>query len=295
MAKPTKPSTPAAPVPAPAPAKTVEAKVQAAKGSQPSAQNCTGVVCPKTAPAPKGMLERFGDAYKERRERILAEQNAKSTGEKISDLVGLIPALRGAGAAGTTSKIKPPSGKATVPAKPPAPSPAPATTAPPAPSASPKKGDGKNGGHSKGKAKLKCGEGGNYKDLKTKTGDGKFDRDHIPSKSALKERAEQLNKGRELNPQQKKAIDDWGNTIAIPRQAHQDISPTYGGRSNPAADAKDLAGSAQRDVDAMLKKIDEYDADGGCKKAYKKASKKITSMKNSDYDRELKRILSSNK
>ena len=61
-----------------------------------------------------------------------------------------------------------------------------------------KKG-GKNGdgGHVKGKKKLKCGDSGSYKDLKKKTGDGKFDRDHIPSKAALKARAEAM-LGREL-------------------------------------------------------------------------------------------------
>jgi len=228
----------------------------------------------------------------------LAEQRAKSTGEKISDLIGLIPAMRGAGAA---SKVKPIPTKptASVPAAPPPktapPTSTPAKPTPEAPSTGPKKADGKNGGYSKGKAKLKCGEGGTYKDLNKKTGGGKFDRDHIPSKSALKERARQLNDGKKLSPARQKAIDDWGNTIAVPRQAHQDISPTFGGRSNPTADAKDLAGSAQRDVDAMLEKIDEYDADGGCKKAYKKASKKITSMKNSDYDREIEKILNSTK
>jgi hypothetical protein len=41
----------------------------------------------------------------------------------------------------------------------------------------------------------------------------------------------------------------------------------------------------------MLEKIDEYDADGGCKKAYKKASKKILDMTNDDYERELKKLL----
>ena len=37
--------------------------------------------------------------------------------------------------------------------------------------------------------KLKCGELGNYGEQKGRTGEGKYDRDHIPSKAALKERA----------------------------------------------------------------------------------------------------------
>jgi hypothetical protein len=158
-----------------------------------------------------------------------------------------------------------------------------------------KKADGDDGGMHKGppKKKLKCGQDGSYSDLKKQSGDGKFDRDHIPSKAALHERARQLNNGKALTSAQKKAITDWGNAIAIPREAHQQYSPTYGGRNDPVADAKDLASSAKRDVNTMLDHIGEYDADGGCKKAYKKASKKITDMTNEDYAKELKKILKS--
>ena len=57
--------------------------------------------------------------------------------------------------------------------------------------------------------------------------------------------------------------------------------------ADAAKDSKDLAGSAKRDVNAMLEKIDEYDADGGCKKKYKKASKKILKMTNEDFNKML--------
>ncbi|WP_341645986.1 hypothetical protein [Thauera sp. SDU_THAU2] len=156
-----------------------------------------------------------------------------------------------------------------------------------------KKAQGSGGGKDKGKPKekLKCGQRGSYGDLKKQSGDGRFDRDHIPSKAALLERARQLNDGEKLTPAQTKAITDWGDAIAIPREAHQQYSPTYGGRNNPAADAKDLASAAKRDVDTILEHIDEYDADGGCKKAYKQASKKITDMTNADYARELEKLL----
>lgn len=145
----------------------------------------------------------------------------------------------------------------------------------------------------KGRKKLKCGEHGSYGDLKTKTGGGKFHRDHIPSKAALKQRAEKLNNGAELTVSQQKAIEQWSNSIAVPRQAHIDISLTYGAKNIKLAplDADDLAAAAQRDVDAMLKEIDEYDADGGCKKAYKKAAKQILKMTNQDFDDVLRKIL----
>lgn len=149
-----------------------------------------------------------------------------------------------------------------------------------------------DGGNKKGKGKLKCGDSGSYKDLKKKTGDGKFDRDHIPSKAALKERARELNGGRRLTPAQERAVDSWGNAIAIPRQAHIDVSPTYGQTIAEARkDAKNLAGAAKRDVDSMLDKISEYDADGGCREAYMTAAKRVIDMTNDDYARELGNIL----
>ncbi|WGS51149.1 hypothetical protein LFL96_06500 [Paraburkholderia sp. D15] len=145
-----------------------------------------------------------------------------------------------------------------------------------------KTGDGKK---VKQKKKMKCGEYGRYDKLKQKTGDNEFDRDHIPSKAALKERAKSLNDGQDLTAAQKKAIDDWGEAIAIPRQPHIDVSPTYGQTAAEAAkDAKNPAGSARRDVEAMLGKIEEYDADGGCKSAYQKATAKIMRTDNKAFD-----------
>jgi hypothetical protein len=141
------------------------------------------------------------------------------------------------------------------------------------------------------KAKLKCGEYGKFGELKKKTGDNKFDRDHIPSKEALKQRAAEI-KGDKLTPKEAAAIDKAGEAIAIPKQAHIDASPTYGQTKAAAAkDAKNLAESARRDVEAMLKEIDKYDADGNCKKAYQKAAAKIMRMNNKDFDKMLADIL----
>jgi hypothetical protein len=146
----------------------------------------------------------------------------------------------------------------------------------------------------KPKTKLKCGEYGQYGELKKKTGDNQFDRDHIPSKAALKKRAEELF-GERISENQAKAIENWGSAIAIPRQAHVDVSPTYGQTAKEAAkDAKDLAGSARRDVEAMLGKIDQYDADGTCKKQYQKAAKRVL-KDNEWFDERLLDLLSKHK
>jgi hypothetical protein len=162
----------------------------------------------------------------------------------------------------------------------------------PPPKAQDGPGDGKK---VKPKKKMKCGERGSYGDLKKKTGEGKFDRDHVPSKAALKARAEEL-LGQKLTPAQASAIDKAGSAIAIPRQAHIDVSPTYGQSAAGAArDSRDLAGAARRDVEAMLGKIDEYDEDGGCRKAYQKAAGKIMRMSNDDFDRMLLNVLKGTK
>jgi hypothetical protein len=152
-------------------------------------------------------------------------------------------------------------------------------------------GNGKDGAKVKGRKKLKCGEYGRYGPLKKKTGGGKFDRDHIPSKAALKKRAEEL-VGRELSPSEAKRIDAASEAIAIPREAHINVSPTHGQSAAQATqDAKNLAGSARHAIEAMLEKIDEYDPSGGCKKNYKRAAGRILRMSNDDYDKFLINVI----
>ena len=152
-------------------------------------------------------------------------------------------------------------------------------------------------GKAQPKKKLKCGNNGTYKDLKKKTGFNKYDRDHVPSKAALVKYVEEnlLKKGFQLNKSQKNKIGDAGRTIAIPKQAHKDVSPTYTNRNTPtriAEDSKDLAKAAKRDIEAMEKEIDKYEP--GCKKLYQAAAKKILKMKNSDYDKMLRKVLKEN-
>jgi hypothetical protein len=141
--------------------------------------------------------------------------------------------------------------------------------------------------------KLKCGEAGEYGDQKERSGDNKYDRDHIPSKAALKERAAQLNEA-PLTPAQSKAIENGALSIVIPKAAHSGVSPTYGGRNADlkVSDPDDLQGAAARDTKAMEKKgaLDKH-ADAECVKAYKAAAKKIRSVTNEEYDAFLTNIL----
>lgn len=131
---------------------------------------------------------------------------------------------------------------------------------------------------------LECGKSGTYGDLKKKTGGGEYHRDHIPSKKALKQRAEDI-LGRKLKPHEATAIENGAFAVAIPAAAHRNESPTYGGRNKNVfqSDADDLQGAAKRDVQAMQEHLDS--SDDGCGEAYKEATEDIPEMTNKDYDK----------
>lgn len=140
------------------------------------------------------------------------------------------------------------------------------------------KKEGKDGAKVKKKGKLKCGEYGKYGALKKKTGGGKLDRDHVPSKAALKERATELAKanGDDITRSQLKAIEDLADAIAIPKAAHRGDSPTYGPRNTAGrikGDAGDLGKAANRDLDVMIDNIGKYNK--RCAQAYRKAAEQL--------------------
>lgn len=144
-----------------------------------------------------------------------------------------------------------------------------------------------------GKEELDCGEHGEYGQQKKRTGKGKYDRDHVPSKAALKERAKFLNKGRKLSDSQLKAVENLAISIVIPKAAHSGASPTYGGRNTEdliKSDSEDLQGAAKRDLDKMKKELPKH-ADPDCVEAYKEAAAEIDKTTNADYDKHLKNIL----
>jgi len=114
----------------------------------------------------------------------------------------------------------------------------------------------------------------------------------VPSKKALKIKAQELNKGRALKPCQAKAIDDLALAIVVPKPSHQTVSPTYGQSAEAAAeDAKDLQGSAKRDLDEMQKHMKDEDME--CLAAYKKAAAQIRKVTNRQYTNWLKKCLAS--
>jgi hypothetical protein len=134
---------------------------------------------------------------------------------------------------------------------------------------------------------LDCGEFGTYGDQKKRTGKGKYDRDHVPSKASLKERARQFfNGGAELTTAQAKAVENLAMSVVIPKAAHQQASETYGGRNSAdriQTDAEGPSTAAKRDTKKMREEIAKH-ADSDCVKAYNEAADKIDAMKDSDYD-----------
>jgi hypothetical protein len=138
--------------------------------------------------------------------------------------------------------------------------------------------------------KMKCGELNQYGVQKKKSGGGKRDRDHIPSKGALLQKAEQI-KGGPLKPCQRSAIINGALTVVIPKAAHQQVSPTYGQSvADAKKDSKDLAGSAERDTKRMERR---GKLDPACAKAYRKAARKIRKITNRQYTNWLKKMLAS--
>ena len=153
---------------------------------------------------------------------------------------------------------------------------------------------GKGRKKKKQKDKMKCGESGKYGDLKKKTGDNKFDRDHVPSKASLKERARNLNDGDKLCAKQAQAVDNVANAIAIPKWAHSYFSPTYGSRNTPdriRQDARAPQAAAKRDTAAMKKAMKDKGASKECQKAYAKWANKINNITPKQYDQMLRKAV----
>lgn len=133
---------------------------------------------------------------------------------------------------------------------------------------------------------LECGECGSYTELKKKGAAPDYERDHVPSKAALRDSAYQRasKAGIKLDADQKKCIasrvEARGITVAIPRSSHRNFSPTCGSRNTPAQLATDsaspekLKAAVERDVDAMQRHLDGKPKHE-CADAYREAAKEI--------------------
>lgn len=137
------------------------------------------------------------------------------------------------------------------------------------------------------KPDLSCGECGSYSKLQEKRAkELGFERDHVPSKAALREAAFQRAKPKRLTKAQKTCIagkvEARGITVAIPRSSHRNFSPTCGSKNNKAQlkqDAKNpksLREAVERDLTAMQEHLRSRESpDPACGKAYAAAAKEI--------------------
>ncbi|APC67961.1 hypothetical protein ACQCP0_05710 [Ralstonia pseudosolanacearum] len=153
-----------------------------------------------------------------------------------------------------------------------------------------------------GKGRMDCGDGGKYGDMLKKTGNGKLDRDHVPSKAALQQAARDLLKeaGIKLKAGQEAAlfgdnglIAKEGRAIAIPKKDHQQHSETYGRRNSPEkinGDAKDLQKAAERDT-KTIEDAEGKEMDDECAEKYKKEADDIRKKTHAEYMQDLKKLI----
>jgi len=138
------------------------------------------------------------------------------------------------------------------------------------------------------KIELECGECGSYRKLQEKAAYPKYERDHIPSKAALREAAVARYAPKEFDEDQFKCVanktEARGITVAIPRASHRQHSPTCGSKNTKAQIASDaktpesLAAARDRDLDAMQKHLDKDNP--ACAKAYAEAANKVKAHDN---------------
>lgn len=146
---------------------------------------------------------------------------------------------------------------------------------------------------------LECGESGTYGDLKKKTGKNQFDRDHVPSKAALKELGKKLAEkaDKAFTGAMATAVDSLAAAIAIPKPLHQLHSETYGQTAEKAqadgASTKKLNEATKRDLKAIENNMKSH-MDAKCRALYAEWAQEIRDQIEEDpklYEKFLKAII----
>lgn len=100
-----------------------------------------------------------------------------------------------------------------------------------------------------------------YSDFKRRSRQGKYEADHMPSRAAVE--AYLTNLYPELSPRDISKLADDVAAIVIPKEVHQKISETYGGRNTPAQielDSRNLRAALDRNLDAIKPALKEHGA-----------------------------------
>ena len=100
-----------------------------------------------------------------------------------------------------------------------------------------------------------------YSDFKRRSRQGKYDADHMPSKAAVKAHIRRMNPKLDETTLEELAQDVAA--IVIPKDVHQKISETYGGRNKVEQvelDSRDLRAAVDRNLDAIKPALKERGA-----------------------------------
>ncbi|CNH89029.1 PAAR/S-type pyocin domain-containing protein [Yersinia pekkanenii] len=103
-----------------------------------------------------------------------------------------------------------------------------------------------------------------YSDFKRRSRQGKYEADHMPSRASVELYYE--TEYPELSEKDIKALSDNVASIVIPKEIHQKVSETYGGRNKSeqiGVDARNLRAALDRNLDAIKPALKEYGATEG--------------------------------
>jgi pyocin large subunit-like protein/uncharacterized Zn-binding protein involved in type VI secretion len=100
-----------------------------------------------------------------------------------------------------------------------------------------------------------------YSDFERRSRQGKYEADHMPSAAAVREHL------RRIDPYAStRQLEDMAKDVAaivVPKEVHQKLSETYGGRNTPAQidlDSRDLRAAVDRNLDAIKPALKEHGA-----------------------------------
>ncbi|MEW9209563.1 S-type pyocin domain-containing protein [Citrobacter werkmanii] len=100
-----------------------------------------------------------------------------------------------------------------------------------------------------------------YRDFKRRSRQGIYEADHMPSRAAVEAYLSKLYP--DVAPKDISKLADRVAAIVIPKEVHQKISETYGGRNTPAQielDSHNLRAAADRNLDAIKPALKEHGA-----------------------------------
>ncbi|EPA9931463.1 pyocin, partial [Escherichia coli] len=100
-----------------------------------------------------------------------------------------------------------------------------------------------------------------YSDFKRRSRQGKYEADHMPSAAAVKAYIKANYPG--MTPEDIELASRDVAAIVIPKEIHQKMSETYGGRNTPAQidlDSRNLRAAADRNLDAIKPALKEHGA-----------------------------------